>query len=72
MAISHTINYPKIIQKHNKYNLKYDCSDKALHWAHKVITNSKNLLKAIHHCVYPDYLQNYLDELCYKHNRIFK
>jgi hypothetical protein len=60
---------PKIIQKHNKYNLKYDCSDKVLPWVHKVITNSKNLLKAIHHCVYPDYLQNYLDEFCYKHNR---
>jgi len=60
---------PKIIQKHNKYNLKYDCSDKVLPWVHKAITNSKNLLKAIHHCIWPDYLQNYLDEFCYKHNR---
>jgi ISXO2 transposase-like protein len=62
-------NLAEIIQKHNKYNLKYDQSDKVLPWVHKAITNSKNLLKAIHHCVWPDYLQNYLDEFCYKHNR---
>jgi len=74
-ATVHTDSYksynelPKIIQNHNKYNLKYDCSDKVLPWVHKAITNSKNLLKAIHHCVWPDYLQNYLDEFCYKHNR---
>lgn len=63
------IELPKIIQKHNKYNLKYDTADKVLPWVHKAITNSKNLLKAIHHCIWPDYLQNYLDEFCYKHNR---
>ena len=49
---------PEIIQKHNAYNLQYDESDKVLPWVHKAITNSKNLLKAIHHCVWPDYLQN--------------
>jgi hypothetical protein len=59
----------EVIQKHNAYNLQYDESDKVLPWVHKAITNSKNLLKAIHHCVWPDYLQNYLDEFCYKHNR---
>jgi len=62
---------PEIIQNHNKYNLKFDQADKVLPWVHKAITNSKNLLKAIHHCVWPDYLQNYLDEFCYKHNRRF-
>jgi len=60
---------PKIIDSHIKYNLQYDNSDKVLPWVHKAITNSKNLLKAIHHCINPEYLQNYLDEFCYKHNR---
>jgi hypothetical protein len=60
---------PEIIQNHNSYNLQYDESDKVLPWVHRAITNSKNLLKAIHHCVWTDYLQNYLDEFCYKHNR---
>jgi len=60
---------PEIIQNHNSYNLQHDESDKVLPWVHKAITNSKNILKAIHHCVWPEYLQNYLDEFCYKHNR---
>jgi len=66
----HTDAYsPYSIKKHTKYNLQYDSSDKVLPWVHKAITNSKNLLKAIHHCINPEYLQNYLDEFCYKHNR---
>jgi len=60
---------PEIIEEHCKYNLQHDNSDKVLPWVHKAITNSKNLVKAIHHCVNPEYLQNYLDEFCYKHNR---
>lgn len=60
---------PEIIEKHNKYNMTYDQADKVLPWVHKAIANSKNLLKAIYHCVSPEYLQNYLDEFCYKLNR---
>ena len=60
---------PEIIEKHCSYNLQYDNSDAVLPWVHKATTNSKNLVKAIHHCVNPEYLQNYLDEFCYKHNR---
>lgn len=74
-AIVHTDAYksynklPEIIQKHCEYNMKHHDSNKVLPWVHKAITNSKNLIKAMHHCVSPDYLQNYLDEFCYKHNR---
>ena len=60
---------PLIIKQHCKYNMSFDKADKVLPWVHKAITNSKNLLKAIHHCVWHEYLQNYLDEFCYKHNR---
>ena len=74
-ATVHTDSYKsynkltEVIKTHNKYNMTYDSSDKVLPWVHKAIANSKNLLKAIHHCVSPEYLQNYLDEFCYKHNR---
>jgi hypothetical protein len=74
-SIVHTDAYrpysklPQIIEKHCSYNLQYDNSDAVLPWVHKAITNSKNLVKVIHHCVNPEYLQNYLDEFCYKHNR---
>jgi transposase-like protein len=60
---------PEIIKTHCSYNLKHDNSNAVLPWVHKAITNSKNLVKAIHHCVSSEYLQNYLDEFCYKHNR---
>ena len=60
---------PDVIENHCSYNLQHDNSNDVLPWVHKAITNSKNLLKAIHHCINPDYLQNYLDEFCYKHNR---
>jgi hypothetical protein len=60
---------PLVIEKHEEYNLQHFDSEKVLPWVHKSITNSKNLIKAIHHCVWPEYLQNYLDEFCYKANR---
>jgi len=59
----------EIVKDHKAYNLKYYDSEKVLPWVHKAIANSKNLLKAIHHCIKHEYLQNYLDEFCYKYNR---
>ena len=59
----------EIVKEHKAYNLKYYDSEKVLPWVHKAIANSKNLLKAIHHCIKQEYLQNYLDEFCYKYNR---
>jgi len=43
--------------------------DKAFPWVHKVISNAKRLLLGIHHSISGKYLQNYLDEYCYKFNR---
>lgn len=59
----------EVIRKNTAHNMAYTKVEKVLPWVHKAITNSKNLLKAIHHCVWADYLQNYLDEFCYKFNR---
>jgi len=59
----------EIVKEHKAYNLKYYDSEKVLPWVHKAIANSKNLLKAIHHSIKHEYLQNYLDEFCYKYNR---
>ena len=50
----------EIVKEHKAYNLKYYDSEKVLPWVHKAIANSKNLLKAIHHCIKHEYLQNYL------------
>jgi len=59
----------EVVRKNTAYNMAYTKVEKVLPWVHKAIANSKNLLKAIHHCIWGDYLQNYLDEFCYKFNR---
>jgi hypothetical protein len=41
----------------------------ALPWVHTAIGNVKKVLQGIHQHVKPEYLQNYLDEFCYKLNR---
>lgn len=42
---------------------------KVLPWVHSAIGNAKKLLGGIHHSNGQDYLQNYLNEYCYKYNR---
>lgn len=40
-----------------------------LPWVHSAIGNAKKILQGIHHSNQNDYLQNYLNEFCYKYNR---
>ena len=40
-----------------------------LPWVHKAISNAKRLLLDVHHRIDADFLQNYLNEFCYKFNR---
>ena len=40
-----------------------------LPWVHKAISNAKRLLLDVHHRIDDDFLQNYLNEYCYKFNR---
>ena len=42
---------------------------KVLPWVHSAIGNAKKVLQGLHHSIGKDYLQNYLDEFCYKYNR---
>ena len=44
-------------------------ASKILPWVHKAIGNAKRLLLDIHHRIDDDFLQNYLNEFCYKLNR---
>lgn len=59
-----------------KENYKIDSSvvakgeiNKILPWVHKAISNAKRLLLDVHHRVDDDFLENYLNEYCYKFNR---
>ena len=40
-----------------------------LTWVHIAISNSKSLMKNIYHGIKPEFLQEYLNEFCYKFNR---
>ena len=42
---------------------------KLLPWVHKTISNAKRLLLDVHHRVDDDFLENYLNEFCFKLNR---
>ena len=45
-------------------------SAKVFPWVNRSISNAKKILLGIHHnCINKQYLQNYLDEFCYKFNR---
>jgi hypothetical protein len=43
--------------------------NKILPWVHTAISNAKRNLLGIHHMIGREYLQNYLNEYCYKLNR---
>ena len=42
---------------------------KMLPWVHIAISNAKRMMLDIFHDIEPEYLQNYLNEFCYKFNR---
>ena len=52
----------------------YVCQDstevsKVFPWVHTSISNAKRSLLGTHHSINDVYMQNYLDEFCYKFNR---
>lgn len=55
--------------KHTAHKVDKANVNKVLPWVHKAISNAKKLLLDIHHRVDDDFLQNYLNEFCYKFNR---
>jgi len=61
---------PDIVKEHISircFNRKN--SSEILPWVHTAISNAKRLLLGIHHSISSEYLQNYLNEFCYKFNR---
>lgn len=45
-------------------------AEKVFPWVNRTISNAKKMLLGIHHnCINEQYMQNYLDEFCYKFNR---
>ena len=62
-------NLKNNIKEHNKLLVPPKEADKLLPWVHTIISNAKRTLLGIFHMIDDDYLQNYLNEFCYKINR---
>lgn len=61
----------EIVEQHHATKSSKQTTKTALHWVHTAISNSKRIFNGIHHKINKKYIQNYLDEFCYKFNRRF-
>ena len=59
----------EISSKHIKKIVPPKEASKVLPWVHTMISNAKRNFLGINHKIKDEYLQNYLDEFCYKTNR---
>ena len=62
-------NLHKLVAEHRPKVIPKEDVGKVLPWVHLTISNAKRLLLSVFHDLKPEYLQNYLNEYCYKFNR---
>jgi hypothetical protein len=62
-------NSCKLIAEHRPKVIHKELICKSLQCVHIAISNAKRMLLDIFHDIKPEYLQNYLNEFCYKFNR---
>lgn len=62
-------NLKNYVKKHLSKIVPPEEASKILPWVHTMIANAKRNLLGIHHMMTLEYIQNYLDEFCYKVNR---
>jgi len=60
---------PEVVAVHHQETVPAEQAHKKLPWVHTNIGNSKRVLDGFHHSIGKGYLQNYLNEFCYKLNR---
>jgi hypothetical protein len=57
------------VPQHNSQVIPKEKVGEVLPWVHIAISNAKRQLINTFHDIKPEFLQNYLDEFCYKFNR---
>ena len=57
------------VPNHNSQVIPKEKVGEVLPWVHIAISNAKRHLLNSYHNIKPEFLQNYLDEFCYKFNR---
>lgn len=63
------IHFKDMFTEHQSQVIDPKDIGKVLPWVHIAISNSKTLLADMYHGVKPEFLQEYLNEFCYKFNR---
>jgi len=63
------VDLKEYIPRHNSQVIPKDKVGEILPWVHIAISNAKRQLINTFHDIKPEFLQNYLDEFCYKFNR---
>jgi hypothetical protein len=58
-----------MVAKHQEFVVPPKEASSVLPWVHTMISNAKRTFAGIHHMMKEGYMQNYLDEFCYKVNR---
>ena len=72
VGTDHSTSYVELkdfVPKHNSEVIPKEKVGEALPWVHIAISNAKRQLINTFHDIKPEFLQNYLDEFCYKFNR---
>ena len=64
-------NFRRLVKEHIHQVIKRKEVGKVLPWVHIAISNAKRLLLDIYQDIRPEYLQNSLNEFCWKFNRRF-
>jgi hypothetical protein len=65
------VDLKSFIPCHNSQVIPKTKLGEVLPWVHIAICNAKRQLLNTHHDIKTEFLQNYLDEFCYKFNRIY-
>ena len=63
------VKFKDIVKEHRPEVIPKKEIGKMLPWVHIAISNAKRMMLDIFHDIEPEYLQNYLNEFCYKFNR---
>ena len=63
------VHFKNLVKEHKAQVIQPKDISKVLPWVHIMISNAKRQLLDIYHSVKPEFLQNYLNEFCYKFNR---
>jgi hypothetical protein len=68
-ATTSHVHFPKLFNEYVGRVVNPEDIGKILPWVHLAISNAKSLLTDIYHGIKPEFLQEYLNEFCYKFNR---